>query len=152
MDLSRASRAHINAVTYESTYLIKKIPYSLLDGVQKLVIESVEKGRDLGGLQRNLLARYDITERRAVVIARDQNNKATQGLAHAKLTDAGVTKGIWIHLPASRKYREEHVEMNGKEFDLAIGLYDKKVQKYVLPAECVNCRCTFRAVLPTMYD
>ena len=38
--------------------------------------------------------------------------------------------------------------MNGKHFSLVEGLYDRTAGKKVLPGELVNCRCTYRAVVP----
>lgn len=59
----------------------------------------------------------------------------------------GVTRGIWIHTSAGKTYRETHVKMDGKEFDLSKGLYDSAVGDYVFPGSLPNCRCTYRPVL-----
>ena len=48
-------------------------------------------------------------------------------------------------LPLAGLY--SHVEMDGKEFDLKQGMWDKKAGAYIQPGELVNCKCTYRAVL-----
>ena len=58
----------------------ESIPAKHLDQVREMVLESVRKGRDLGGLLKGLEEEFGITRRRAVVISRDQNNKATEML------------------------------------------------------------------------
>jgi uncharacterized protein with gpF-like domain len=119
-----------------------------LSDVKALVIDSVEKGRDLMGLETGLKSRYDITLRRATMIAKDQNNKATQGIAMLKMKDAGIKRAIWRHNSASKHFREEHVEMDGTEFDLEEGCYDPVEGRNIQPGELVNCHCSFRPIIP----
>ena len=106
-----------------------------------------QNGRDLGYLREELQKRYEITKRRAATIARDQTNKATENLSRARMQSLGVTRGIWIHTSAGKTYRETHVKMDGKEFDLSKGMYDSAVNDYVFPASLPNCRCTYRPLL-----
>jgi SPP1 gp7 family putative phage head morphogenesis protein len=115
--------------------------------VKALVVRSVEAGRDVGGLEKDLRARYDVTRERARLIAKDQNNKATQDMAKAQCLDNGVRRAIWRHNAASKEPRQEHIAMNGKEFDLQLGCWDPVVGRHVQPGELVLCRCTFRPVL-----
>ena len=138
----------LQSIIVENVNLIKSIPQHYLTEVQGLVQRSVQNGRDLGYLTEELQKRYGITKRRAATIARDQNDKATESLSRARLQSLGVTKGIWMHTSAGKTYRHTHVEMNGKEFDLSTGLYDSAVGREIFPGELVNCRCTFRPLLP----
>ncbi len=150
--MNRRERDVLQSIVIENVNLIKSIPQHYLTEVQGLVQRSVQNGRDLGYLTEELQKRYGITKRRAATIARDQNDKATESLSLARLQSLGVTKGIWMHTSAGKTYRHTHVEMNGKEFDLSKGLYDSAVGREIFPGELVNCRCTFRPLLPEYGD
>jgi uncharacterized protein with gpF-like domain len=128
--------------------LIKTIPGRHLAEVRDLVDRGVMAGRDLGGLEADLLERYDITARRARVISKDQNNKATQALSRVRAGEAGITRGIWQHMRASTVPRPTHELMDGSEYDLAEGLYDPEEGRKIQPAELVNCNCECRWVIP----
>lgn len=137
--MSRHERDVLQSIIIENVNLIKSIPQQYLTEVQGLVQRCVQNGRDLGYLREELQKRYEITKRRAATIARDQTNKATENLSRARMQSLGVTRGIWIHTSAGKTYRETHVKMDGKEFDLSKGLYDSAVGRNIFPGELVNC-------------
>ena len=120
--------------------LIKSIPEQYLTQVSVLVQESVTRGRDVAYLKDELKHRYGITERRAKVIARDQNAKASNAIAVERSRQAGITHGIWVHRAGgSKSFRHSHVQMAGTEFDLSKGCWDDNEKKWVMPGELVNC-------------
>ena len=128
--------------------LIKSIPEQYLTQVSLLVQESVTRGRDVYGLKKELKERYGLTERRAKVIARDQNAKASNAIAVERSKQAGITHGIWVHRAGgSKSYRHSHVKMSGAEFDLSKGCWDDHEKKWVMPGELINCRCEYRPVI-----
>jgi hypothetical protein len=89
------------------------------------------------------------------MIARDQTNKATNNLSRQRLLDYGVTKGIWMHTASGKTYRETHVnDMDGQEYDIREGCFDpdEKVNRYIQPAELVNCYCVCRPVIPQLSE
>jgi uncharacterized protein with gpF-like domain len=144
MDLSPRMQDVIRQITRWSTDLIKTIPRGCLRHVQKMVVRSVEAGRDIGGLEKELATSFDITQKRARMIAKDQSNKATQGIAVAQCQDNGIHQGIWRHNAASKHWRKHHVQMDGEVFDLNLGCFDPVEGRYIMPAELVNCHCSFR--------
>lgn len=150
MRMTRSERNVMRSLTIENVNLIKSIPEQYLTQVQSLVQISVQNGRDLGYLTGELEKRYNITHKRAVLIARDQNNKATEQMSIARNKALGVTQGVWMHTSGGKTYRKSHVAMNGKIFYLNEGLYDPDVGYNVMPGECINCRCTYRPVLTSI--
>jgi uncharacterized protein with gpF-like domain len=110
-------------------------------------MRSVLAGRDLKTLGQELRNRYDITARRAALIARDQSNKATQAISRANSLDAGLTRAEWIHIPGRKSSRRSHEAMHGKQFDLTRGMYDPEVKKRIQPGELVACNCSYRLVI-----
>lgn len=136
----------LQATITENVGLIRSIPEQYLTQVQTMVMQSVGRGRDLGTLTQALEKRYGITRRRAALIARDQNNKATATMQSARQQSLGITQGIWRHSHAGKEPRQSHVKANGEVFDLSKGLYLDG--KWTLPGEEINCRCTWSPVIP----
>ena len=147
-DRGRVTKDVFDAITADNVSLIKSISSRYLDEVEGLVMRSVTTGRDVKSLASELQQRYNVTRRRADLIARDQNNKATESLVRAQDAESGITHGVWIHIPGKYTSRETHRSMDGKKFALDKGLYDSSEGKYVLPGECVGCQCTYRPILP----
>ncbi|MCU5775114.1 phage minor head protein [Erwiniaceae bacterium BAC15a-03b] len=136
----------LQATIAENVGLIRSIPEQYFTQVQTLVMQSVTRGRDLGALTDELERRYGITRRRAALIARDQNNKATSVMQAARQQSLGITQGIWRHSHAGKEPRKSHVKADGKVFDLSKGMYLD--DKWVMPGEEINCRCTWSPVIP----
>lgn len=144
--MTDAMRASSSAIVFENVNLIKSIPEQYLTQVETLVMQSVQRGRDLHALSQELQARYGVTRRRAALIARDQNNKATSALAAVRQQEMGITTGIWRHSHAGKEPRPSHVAADGKEFDLSKGLFLDG--EWVLPGQAINCRCTWSPKIP----
>lgn len=144
--MSEPMRTAYQGVINENINLIRSIPEQYLTQVETMVMQSVQRGRDLSTLTQDLQSRYGVTKRRAALIARDQNNKATSVMTSARQQSLGVTHGIWRHSHAGAEPRQSHVKADGKEFELAKGMYLDG--KWIMPGEEVNCRCGWSPVIP----
>ena len=140
----------MQATVQENVSLIKSIQSEYASEVEGLVMRSVAAGRDLKTLTDELEERYDITRRRAKLIANDQNNKATAQMARARQLSMGVTKARWMHTGGGKTPRQSHVHANGKVFDLAKGLYIDG--KWTFPGEEINCGCVTAPIIPGVDD
>lgn len=147
--MTAAMRDASDAIVQENVGLIKSIGQQYHAEVQGMVMRSVAAGRDLATLSRDLRKRYGVTERRAALISRDQNNKATSMLRRVREVDLGLTEGIWLHSQAGKEPRPTHKANHGERFNVAEGWYDPdpKVRRRILPGELINCRCTWRPVV-----
>jgi uncharacterized protein with gpF-like domain len=147
-----AQKQLISEIVAENVGMIKSIPQQYLRGIQKVTAGAFKRGGDRATLTKYLekvLKRVDDkTRHRAILIARDQTNKATQQLVTANAQALGATKGRWIHVPGKYSSRKTHVEMNGKVFPLLDGLYDKDVHRNVKPGELIYCNCQFEVLMP----
>lgn len=135
----------LQATIAENVGLIRSIPEKYFTEVEGLVMRSVARGRDLGYLTDELQKRYGITRRRAALIARDQNAKATSVMQSARQRSLGITHGIWRHSHAGKEPRQSHVKSDGKKFELSKGLMIDG--KLTFPGQEINCRCTWSPVL-----
>jgi SPP1 gp7 family putative phage head morphogenesis protein len=128
--------------------LIKSIPQKYLTEVQGLVMRSVQTGRDLSTLADELEKRYKITKKRAALIARDQNNKATASITRVRQEEIGITHAIWMHSGGDKHPRPKHLKANGRRYDIKKGLKIGDNGEWVFPGEEVGCTCVSRSVVP----
>ena len=147
--MSAALRDVMTATVAENVSLIKSIAPQFHSQVSVMVMQSVSAGRDLAPLTRQLQKQFGVTRRRAELIARDQNNKATAQITRARYVDLGIQKAVWLHSGGGKTKRPTHVKQSGKPFDMAEGWYDPdpRVKRFIQPGELINCRCVCRAVV-----
>jgi SPP1 gp7 family putative phage head morphogenesis protein len=147
-DMTPAQKDIMHATVQANVSLIKSIPEQYLKGVEGAVMRSVQQGRDLGKLTKELRTKFGVTKRKAAEIARDQNNKATSAFQRARQIELGIEEAIWMHSHAGKKPRPTHVAMNGKRYDVKKGMWDSAEKEFILPGTLINCRCTSRSVIP----
>jgi uncharacterized protein with gpF-like domain len=144
--MTRAMQDVAKASVVENVALIKSIPQQYFTQVEGIVMRGYGRGRDLQEITTELKTRYGITQRRAVLIARDQSNKLNAVTTQARRQELGITEAIWQHSHGGREPRKSHVAADGRKFEIVKGcLIDGK---YILPGEEINCRCVSKSVLP----
>lgn len=150
LKLTRQMRNVLQASMGEQVGLIKSIAQQYLTQVEGLVLRSAQEGRALAELTDELEDRYAITRRRAALIARDQNNKATAMLNKARQRELGITQAQWVHSHAGNQPRPTHVAAGRDKviYDVDEGWYDPAVGKHIWPGTEINCRCVSRPVIP----
>lgn len=146
--MTRAQRDVLEATINQNVSLIKSIPSEYFTQIEGMVMRSVQTGRDLSTLTKDLQHQFGVTRRRAEFIARDQNNKATSALNRARQDELGITTAKWRHSGGGRHPRPTHVAMNGKTYDIKQGMYDSAVKKFIFPGEEPNCRCVSISIVP----
>lgn len=146
--MTPATKDALDAVIAENVGLIRSIASEHLTDVQGILMRSVARGRDLGGMTKELEERYGVTRRRAALISRDQNNKATAVTQKTRMQELGIKEAVWMHSTAGKHPRQSHVEANGKRYEVDKGMWIDG--EFILPGEKINCRCVSRVVLPHM--
>lgn len=146
--LTAGARDVLRSTITANVALIKSIPQKYLTDVEGMVMRSVQTGRGLSTLTDEIEKSYAVTRRRAALIARDQNNKATAAIERQRRLDMNITEAVWMHSHGGKTPRPTHVKMDGKKYDVRKGMYDPAVKRYILPGEEINCRCVSRAVVP----
>ncbi|WP_374413259.1 phage minor head protein [Novosphingobium colocasiae] len=141
-------RDAFNAVRAENVGLIRSVGEQHLAKVETLVMQSVSRGRDLKTLTAELHKQTGVTKRRAAHIALHQNNMATATMRSVRERELGVSEGIWLHSGGGREPRASHKAFSGQRFNLAEGHDFGDGFGRVLPGQAINCRCTWKAILP----
>lgn len=147
---TRAVNDILQATIAENVGLIKSISQQHFQAVEGAVMRSVQRGRDLKGLTDELEQRYKVTHKRAAFIARDQNNKATATIVHARQAELGIKEAIWVHSGGGKHPRVSHLKAGRDKvrYDVRVGWFDPEVQRYVFPGELINCHCVARPIIP----
>ncbi len=142
-------RDAFQATVTENVGLIRSIASEYHTQVEGLVMRSVSAGRDLESLTNELQARFGVTRRRAALIARDQNNKATAVFVRVRQKQAGIKKAVWLHSHGGKEPRKTHLANSGKPYDPEKGWYDPdpRVRRNIWPGELINCRCVSRSIV-----
>ena len=148
-----AEKKLIKDFVQESVSLIKTIPQTFLREVQENVKKAFERGGDRAAIKEAIEDKIDHplvhnAERRAELIAKDQTQKVTQDFARANAQAYGATKARWIHIPGEKTSRITHIQMDGEEFDINVGLFDPDVGEYVKPGQLIYCMCTQEFLFP----
>jgi SPP1 gp7 family putative phage head morphogenesis protein len=146
--MTPAAQDIMTATISEQVGLIRSIPQQYLKDVEGIVMRGVQIGRDAASISEALQLNYDVTQRRAALIARDQNNKATASITKARQLEIGITQAEWLHSAGGRQPRKTHVANSGKTYDVAEGWLDPAEGKRIWPGELINCRCVAKAILP----
>jgi hypothetical protein len=124
------------------------IPAKAFSRIRTLAKNSMEHGRDVVGFTSDLRDEFGITERRASLIARDQNNKMTSQFHQTRQKDCGISKAVWIHTSASVSPREEHEEWDGMAYNVDDGVYSEVDGEQVWPGTPINCGCLSQSIIP----
>ena len=147
--MTASMRDVIGAIVNENVGLIRSIPQQYLAQVEGIVMRGVQNGRDAHSVSEALQKQLGVTRRRAALIARDQNNKATASLARARQLEAGITEAIWMHSHAGNEPRPSHVKAGQEHarYSIAQGWYDPHEKRFIQPGELINCRCIGRPIV-----
>lgn len=135
-------RAALDVFEATNISLIRSIPQQAVSQLQGKIVEAVRRGSTLKQLQAQIREEFDITDRRAKLIARDQIGKLNGQLTELRQEQIGVTEYVWRGILDTRE-RPEHVAREGKTFSWAKPPDDGH------PGEPINCRCTAEPVLPS---
>jgi SPP1 gp7 family putative phage head morphogenesis protein len=148
--MTAAANDVYQATIGENVGLIRSIAAEHLQEVEGLVMRSVTQGRKLDDLSKDLEKRYQVTKRRAALIARDQNNKATATITRVRQQGLGIKQARWMHSAGGKEPRQSHVAASGKLYDVDKGMYIDG--EWIRPGEMINCRCVAQSVIPGFED
>ena len=152
--MTPAQRDILDATVNANVGLIKSIPQQYLAQVEGSVMRSVQAGRNLSTLSSELRTHHGVSRRKAALISRDQNNKATSAMNRARQVELGITEAIWLHSAGGNEPRPTHVAQSGKKYSVVDGWFDPSAAngrgKRIFPGEEINCRCVSRSVLPDL--
>ncbi len=146
--LTPAASEVMQASIIENVALIKSIPAQYFTQIESIVAEGVRIGRDMHVIAERLENQLGVTKRRAAMIAADQTRKASAAILNVRYREVGITQARWLHSGGGEHPRVAHVEMDGKTYEIATGMWDRTEKRHVHPGELIQCRCVSRAIVP----
>ncbi len=116
----------------ENVTLIKSLAGKPLDEIEKLVTRAFTEGRSAEDVAKDIAARYEITERHARLVARDQVSKLRAQVGRARNRELGLASFRWRTM-RDPKVRPRHAAREG-----VLYRYD---EPHPEPGIEVCCRC-----------
>ncbi len=134
-----ALRPQVEAFVSENVALIKSIPNKYFDDVEARVSRAVNEGATPASLAQELEDAYDLSSKRAQLIARDQIGKLYGNVAEARNKQMGVRRYFW-RTSRDERVRQEHAALGlasdqGKTFTYDEGATEDGEN----PGEPINC-------------
>lgn len=129
-----ATRAQ--AFTRENVSLIKSIPDRYFSEVEQLVIRNFRAGVRAEQVADEIGDRFNVSESRAAVIARDQVGKLNGELTQDRQTGLGISGYTWRTM-LDQRVRPSHQDLEGRHFDWVGGDQPPEGK----PGQPVLCRC-----------
>lgn len=121
--------------------LISSIPTELLTDVEAVVRPAVTSGVRVEELMRQVQGRFDVSESRAQLIARDQVGKWNGQLARERQEQLGITEYTWSTSKDIR-VRVDHEALEGQVFQYSQPpIVDVRTGRTANPGEDYQCRC-----------
>lgn len=132
----------------ENVLLIKSIPSETLGNMREIILGSYLKGSSIRDIQKAIQETYNVSKRKAQLLARDQVATLNAQLTKMQQQDAGCKKYRWSDSRDGR-VRDCHRELNGKVFswdDPPEMWYETKKGRVYTgrrchPGEDYCCRC-----------
>ncbi len=124
----------------ENTALIKSIPTKINPEIEGIITRGVINGVSVNDLKKQILARFDVSAKRAKLIAQDQTLKLNADLTRYRLQSVGINKYIWRTVNDNR-VRETHKDREGNIYS-----FDKPPAGGLNPGQEVRCRCRAEAI------
>lgn len=146
--LSPEAASAMPAMVRENVELITHIGENDVTRITEVLTQGLQEGMDYDALRRELNATNGFDGARAERVALDQINKINQQVQIMNAKSLGCTHARWKHVPGQYTSRKTHMAMDGKTFDLNVGLFDESVGRNVIPGQLPYCRCVSRLILP----
>ena len=142
--LNETIKASIN----ENVNLITSISEEYLKDVEGAVNRSITTGQGLKDLIPQIENIGGVTHRRAKNIALDQTRKAYNNINAIRMQSNGIKQFEWIHSHGGLHPRPLHQSYDGQIFSFDdLPIIDERTGEKGLPAQAVNCKCSFRPVI-----
>lgn len=115
--------------------------------LRKSVVSNTYSGYRAEYLQKVIKERYNVSERKAKFLARQETNLITAKYRESRYLDAGIEEYMWSSA-GDGLVREDHKELNGKVFRFdSPPIVNKETGKRANPSEDFNCRCKARPLV-----
>jgi SPP1 gp7 family putative phage head morphogenesis protein len=150
--LTRGVRPAVDQFTHENVRLIRSIPGDYLDRVEEVVHGALATGERAKDLASTLEEEFDVSKRRAALIARDQIGKLHANLNRVRQQKLGLTRYVW-RTSEDERVREAHAERDGETYSWEDPPGDASDPgDGANPGDGIQCRCSAEPVIDDLLE
>ncbi len=134
----------------QNVALIQSIPEKAHQRLRSVLADGIAKGRTVEQIGLDIEGEFEVTKRRALLIARDQTMTLAEQLNRERQKAIGVTEYIWRARGGpvgDGRNRREHLALHGTRQRLDQPPVVDSAGNRAQPGEQVNCRCWSEPVL-----
>lgn len=134
---------YLRSAATRNAGLIKGLGEDVVSRVQRVVTTAVINGKPAAMLRQELTEQFNIADRRAKLIARDQIAKLTSDLNRERHQQAGVTEYRWL-TSHDERVRPLHKSLDGKVYKYG---QPTGAEGGLPPGQPIACRCVAQAIV-----
>lgn len=139
----------INAYQLETFQWLRKMRDDTMQEWTSNTLRDMAEGKGLPEILSQFDGMVEKRKNHAKMVARTQISTFNSLTSKARARNLGIEKAVWV-TSRDERVRPCHQVRDGKEFDLAEGLYSSCDGKTLLPGVDYQCRCDYRMIIPKM--
>ena len=135
----------IELQTIQNAQLIKSVPQDAIEDIRRTILNGFSQGlrheeiaKKISGSSLN--STFNKMNNRIKTIARTEVAKLNSQITNKRLTNLGIERAVWDATNDSRT-RACHAARDGKEYEIAKGLFSSCDGLTIQPGQEINCRC-----------
>lgn len=137
-----------NALVLETAQWVKTLRDEALEKFTNNTLFAMSQGESLDTIVNQFDTIVSERKNHARFLARNQVQNYNSITTKIRAQNLGIEKAVW-ETAGDERVRPSHEDRDGKEFDLAEGLYSSVDGQYLLPGTDYNCRCVAIYVIPS---
>lgn len=131
--------------TIQNAQLIKSVPDDAIEDIRRIVLNGLSTGMRHEEITKQISGNvkgsvFSKMNNRIKTIARTEVAKLNSQITNKRLTNLGIKRATWDATNDSRT-RACHAARDGKEYDIAKGLFSTCDGLTIQPGQEINCRC-----------
>lgn len=138
-------KGELQLFTAQNVNLITSLHERTFSEIESKVYSGLSTGTRWENIAEDIQNRFNVSDSRANLIARDQVNKLNGQLTGLRQQELGVTKYIW-RTSLDERVRDSHVELEGTEHSW------NNPPSEGHPGEPIQCRCSAEPVLDEFFE
>lgn len=129
----------------QNSELIKNVPGQAIEDIRRIVLNGLSEGLRAEEITKQISGNipssvFNKMNNRIKTIARTEVAKLNSQITNKRLTNLGITRAVW-DATLDNRTRACHAARDGKEYDIAEGLFSSCDGNTIQPGQEINCRC-----------
>lgn len=131
----------LRALLESQVTLITSLPIEAANRVHELTLKGLETSSRAAEVAREIMRTGEVTESRALLIARTETSRTASALVQARATHVGSEQYVW-RSSGDGDVRADHKKLNGRAFRWdSPPVADERTGARAHPGMIYNCRC-----------